>query len=126
MTTIRASLFLVFILFISCGGTTTPDAASVFNSSHKAKLEDDLYWILGVEKRTATIDDIQRAYRRRAKETHPDKNSSPDADEEFRRVAAAFEILSNPILRKRYDARYHRDEQRKNDAYGNKDDNVLR
>lgn len=60
--TTRASLFLVFILFISCGSTTTTNAASVFNSSHKAKSEDDLYWILGVKKRTATIDDLYKRH----------------------------------------------------------------
>jgi hypothetical protein len=50
----NASLFLVFILFISCSGMTTTNAASVFNN-HKSKLEDDLYLILGLKKRTATI-----------------------------------------------------------------------
>ena len=83
---------------------TTTNAASVFNN-HKSKLEDDLYLILGLKKRTATIDDIQKAYRQRAKETHPDKSSSPDANEEFCRVVDAYKILRNPVLREQYDAK---------------------
>ena len=55
----------------------------------------DYYKILGV-KRAASDDAIQKAYRRRAKETHPDKNpSNPNASDEFRKVAEAFEVLGD-------------------------------
>jgi DnaJ-class molecular chaperone len=67
-------------------------------------MDQDLYAILGV-KRTATNDDIRRAYRRLAKDLHPDQNKNDQKSEEkFKRVSAAFAVLGNPEKRKRYDA----------------------
>ena len=63
----------------------------------------DLYAILGVT-RDATEDEIKRAYRRLAREHHPDVNPDPTAEERFKEVAAAYEILSDPAKRQRYDA----------------------
>jgi len=63
----------------------------------------DLYSILGVE-RTATLDEIKKAYRKLAIQYHPDKN--PDdkvAEEKFKAVAEAYEILSDDTKRKNYD-----------------------
>mmetsp|Transcript_25330 Transcript_25330/g.52964 ORF Transcript_25330/g.52964 Transcript_25330/m.52964 type:complete len:739 (+) Transcript_25330:150-2366(+) len=79
-------------------------------SSSQPKL--DPYKVLGV-KRTATDEAIQKAYRQKAKETHPDKNPSPHANDEFRRVSDAFELLSNPTDRRKYDAQMQRDAQRR-------------
>jgi len=62
---------------------------------------DDYYQILGV-KRTASDDAIQKAYRRRARETHPDKNRTPNANDEFRKVAEAFEVLGDAKSRRAY------------------------
>jgi curved DNA-binding protein CbpA len=59
----------------------------------------NLYEILGV-KANATIEDIKAAYKKRAKECHPDKGGSND---EFAALSEAFEILSNPRRRKFYD-----------------------
>ncbi len=63
----------------------------------------DLYEILGVG-RGATIEEIRKAYRRLAREHHPDVNADPAAEERFKEVAAAYEILSDPDKRARYDA----------------------
>jgi molecular chaperone DnaJ len=62
----------------------------------------DLYEILGVA-RDATGDDIKKAYRRLAREHHPDVNPDPAAEERFKEVSAAYEILSDPQKRQQYD-----------------------
>ncbi len=67
-------------------------------------MNQDLYAILGV-KRSASNDEIRRAYRKLAKDLHPDQNKNdPKAEEQFKRVSAAFAVLGNPEKRKRYDA----------------------
>jgi DnaJ-class molecular chaperone len=63
----------------------------------------DLYEILGVS-RDASQEDIKKAYRRLAREHHPDVSQSHDAEERFKEIAAAYEILSDPQKRQQYDA----------------------
>jgi len=62
----------------------------------------DLYEILGVT-RDSSGDDIKKAYRRLAREYHPDVNPEPAAEERFKEVSAAYEILSDPQKRQQYD-----------------------
>jgi curved DNA-binding protein CbpA len=64
---------------------------------------DDYYAILGVD-RDAAEDEIKRAFRKLARETHPDANpDDPHAEERFRKVAQAYEVLSDPARRAAYD-----------------------
>ena len=63
----------------------------------------DYYEILGVS-RTATAEDIKKAYRQIALKYHPDKNpNNPAAEEKFKEAAEAYEVLSNPEKRQKYD-----------------------
>src|SRR5438067_5346583 len=63
----------------------------------------DLYEVLGVS-RDASEDDIKRAYRRLARELHPDVNQhDPQAEGRFKEVGAAYEVLSDPAKRRQYD-----------------------
>jgi curved DNA-binding protein len=65
--------------------------------------EHNLYEILGVP-RTATADEVKRAYRKLAKKYHPDVNpGNKGAEEKFKEVTAAFEVLSDDKRRKLYD-----------------------
>jgi len=67
-------------------------------------MDQDLYRILGVT-RTANHDEIRGAYRKLAKEFHPDRNpGDKPAEEQFKRISAAFDIIGDPDKRKRYDA----------------------
>jgi molecular chaperone DnaJ len=59
----------------------------------------DLYEILGVS-RDATDDEVKRAYRRRARELHPDAGGD---EEEFKELTTAYEVLKNPAARANYD-----------------------
>ena len=71
-----------------------------------ATAERDYYELLGVS-RNATDDDIKKAFRRRARELHPDVSDVPDAQERFREVAEAYEVLSNAERRQVYDRYGH-------------------
>jgi molecular chaperone DnaJ len=65
----------------------------------------DPYRLLGVP-RGATEDDVRKAYRRLARENHPDANpDDPAAEDRFKEIQQAYEVLSNPVKRKAYDER---------------------
>ncbi len=65
--------------------------------------DPDLYAVLGVA-RDANADEIKKAYRKLARELHPDVNRDPETQEHFKEITAAYEILSDPEKRQRYDA----------------------
>jgi molecular chaperone DnaJ len=62
----------------------------------------DYYELLDVAP-TATAEELKRAYRRKARELHPDTNPDPHAAERFKEIAMAYEVLSDPDKRARYD-----------------------
>lgn len=65
-------------------------------------MRDDPYAVLGV-KSTATQAEIQAAYKKKARELHPDVNQAPDADEHFRKVVDAYDVLKDEEKRARFD-----------------------
>ncbi|KAG8201556.1 hypothetical protein JTE90_011230 [Oedothorax gibbosus] len=64
--------------------------------------QEDFYNILGVKK-NASNKDIKKAFRKLAMQYHPDKNKDPKAEEKFRQIAEAYEVLSDEEKRKEYD-----------------------
>src|ERR671912_1998558 len=62
--------------------------------------EKDYYAVLGVPE-TASQKDITKAYRKLARETHPDAN--PGSEERFKEVSAAYDVVGDPEKRKEYD-----------------------
>src|SRR4051794_41714611 len=67
-----------------------------------ATTERDFYVILGVE-RTATDAQIKAAFRKAAQQWHPDVNKDPSAQERFKEINEAYQVLSDPERRSRYD-----------------------
>ncbi|KDP90237.1 MULTISPECIES: molecular chaperone DnaJ [Clavibacter] len=62
----------------------------------------DHYEVLGVS-REATPEEIKKAYRKQARQLHPDVNDAPDAAERFKLVTHAYDVLSDPQQRQQYD-----------------------
>src|SRR5260221_5644090 len=65
-------------------------------------MPEDFYLVLGVA-RDASPDDIKKAYRRLAKQFHPDQNRDDGAEDKFKEIATAYDVLSDPDKRSRYD-----------------------
>jgi len=93
-------------------------------------MSKDYYEILGVGK-NASQDDIKKTYRKLAKKHHPDKNQdNPEADEKFKEISEAYEVLSDEKKRMQYDrfgtvgdkGNFGRQERRGNHVVFNFDD----
>lgn len=88
--TTNLSIYSILVLFWICDN---------FDRVLSAK---DYYQLLGVT-RDASERDIKKAFRKLAVKYHPDKNKAKDAEEKFREIAKAYEVLSDKEKRKRYD-----------------------
>jgi DnaJ-class molecular chaperone len=62
----------------------------------------DFYKVLGISK-SASPDEIKKAYRKLALQYHPDRNKGKEAEEKFKEVNQAYEVLSDPQKRQTYD-----------------------
>lgn len=90
---------------------TTPSAANVYSHrrhgtslhmSTRNSNEVDFYRVLDVS-RSADAREIKSAYRKKAKQYHPDANPGKDTTEKFQEINRAYEVLNNPDLKKKYD-----------------------
>lgn len=75
----------------------------------------DPYKTLGVDRK-ASDDEIKKAYRNLAKKFHPDKNKSSDAEEKFKEIGAAYDLLKDSDKRRIYDMQRAGDEERATNA----------
>ena len=102
----RGRVFAVPVCEAILSGEAPPPAVwavrhAAGDRSHVGKGRD-FYKILGVG-RSASADEIKRAYRRLAKEYHPDRNSDPSAEAKFKEVQEAYSVLSDSKKREEYD-----------------------
>nr|CAG8601112.1 15467_t:CDS:2 [Entrophospora candida]CAG8606476.1 14190_t:CDS:2 [Entrophospora candida] len=95
---------------INNSNATTNNNSPNSNGSKKSKrvygtakepLETELYDILGVSP-TASSNEIKKQYYKLALQFHPDKNKSDDAEQRFKKISDAYQVLSDPKLRERY------------------------
>ena len=81
-------------------GTRIPDTKHQLAST--IKMVKDYYETLNVPS-SASDEEIRKSYRNLALQFHPDKNNSPGAEERFKEVGEAYEVLSDPVKRQDYD-----------------------
>ncbi|GFS50477.1 dnaJ homolog subfamily C member 1 [Nephila pilipes] len=91
---------LLILCFLHVGNCWTTEDLELFDLVESTPR--NFYDILGVDEK-ASASDIRKAYRKISTLLHPDKNKSPNAEEEFRQVAAVADVLRNEERRKTYD-----------------------
>lgn len=80
----------------------------------------DYYQIMGLP-RTASAEEIKKAYRKLARKYHPDVSKEPDAEARFKELGEAYEVLHDPAKRAQYDkyGQYWREQEQREKAYAN-------
>ena len=78
----------------------------VYCMAEPALCEKDYYKTLGLKK-GATDKEVKKAFRKLALKYHPDKSSEPEAEDKFRQIAEAYEVLRDPDRRRQYDQMGH-------------------
>ncbi len=73
-------------------------------------MKENYYQILNIS-RTASLEEIKKAYRRLSKKYHPDSNPGKDAQEQFQRIAEAYAILQDPKKKSIYDRELEKQEK---------------
>lgn len=101
----RVSLLLIFriLYFFNIYGIISAwdnDELEVFDVVEE--VNQNFYEILGVPQ-AANASEIKKAFRRLSLQLHPDKNSAEDAEQQFRKLVAVYDILKDPGKRQRYD-----------------------
>ncbi len=84
------------------GGRRRTYASVVLGKAAMTRPKRDYYEVLGVP-RNASQEEIKRAFRRLARQYHPDVNKSPEAEERFKEINEAYAVLSDPQKRAQYD-----------------------
>jgi DnaJ-class molecular chaperone len=93
-------ILLINILICQLMMVSNPYSSSLIAAADNGS--EDLYTLLGVS-RTASKQEIKKAFRNMARKFHPDKNKDKDAEQTFRNIARAYEILSDDQKRAMYD-----------------------
>lgn len=84
------------------GGDGDADGDARGGGGRRGAMGKDYYQTLGLA-RGASDEEIKRAYRRQALRYHPDKNKEPGAEEKFKEIAEAYDVLSDPRKREIFD-----------------------
>ncbi len=71
-------------------------------SAQREWFEKDYYKVLGVPE-TATAKDIKSAFRKLSRQFHPDTNTDANAEERFKEISAAYDVIGDETKRKEYD-----------------------